>query len=252
MGRVKWMYEYDVIINLVNNLIQTTSTQQLQNTCGSMTPHGLILLYYMHIALIFKLRVEQIKHNATRHNSCAMRLTPPKRGNNFTSIISNLFYKLVTWVLLWGCLQMSASESHWWWVNIGSDNGLVASADKPLPEPILTQIYIDIWRHLPTTLWHYQMETFSALLAILRGIHRSPVNFPHKGQWRRVLMFSLIYAWIKCSVNNREAGDLRRHRAHYEAIVMMLNSIAYFLRRVHISCIFTYTGSMELCTTSNR
>ena len=28
-------------------------------------------------------------------------------------------------------------------------------------------------------------------------------------------MFSLISAWINCRVNNREAGDLRRLRAHY-------------------------------------
>ena len=27
--------------------------------------------------------------------------------------------------------------------------------------------------------------------------HRSPVNFPHKGQWRGALMFSLICNWIK-------------------------------------------------------
>ena len=52
------------------------------------------------------------------------------------------------------------------------------------------------------------------------GIHRSPVNSPHKGQWRRALMFSLIYAWIKGCVNNCETGDLRRHRAHYDVIVM--------------------------------
>ena len=52
------------------------------------------------------------------------------------------------------------------------------------------------------------------------GIHRSPVNSPHKGQWRRALMFSLICAWIKRWVNNREAGDLRCHRAHYDVIVM--------------------------------
>ena len=32
-------------------------------------------------------------------------------------------------------------------------------------------------------------------------------------------MFSLICAWIKGWVNNREAGDLRRHRAHYDVIV---------------------------------
>ena len=35
------------------------------------------------------------------------------------------------------------------------------------------------------------METFSALLAFVRGIHRSPVNSPHNGQWRGALMFFL-------------------------------------------------------------
>ena len=44
------------------------------------------------------------------------------------------------------------------------------------------------------------------------GIHRSPVNSPHKGQWRGAFMFSLICVWIKDWVNNREAGDLRRYR----------------------------------------
>ena len=47
------------------------------------------------------------------------------------------------------------------------------------------------------------------------GIHRSPVNSPHKGQWRGALMFSLICAWV----NNREAGDLRRHSVHYDVTV---------------------------------
>ena len=51
-------------------------------------------------------------------------------------------------------------------------------------------------------------------------IHRSPVNSSHKGQWRGALMFSLICAWINGWVNNREAGDLRRHRAHYDVIVL--------------------------------
>ena len=52
------------------------------------------------------------------------------------------------------------------------------------------------------------------------GIHRSPVNSPHKGQWRGALMFSLICAWINGWVNNGEAGDLRRHRTHYDVTVM--------------------------------
>ena len=33
-------------------------------------------------------------------------------------------------------------------------------------------------------------------------------------------MFSLIWAWINGWVNNREAGDLRRYRAHYDVTVM--------------------------------
>ena len=54
----------------------------------------------------------------------------------------------------------------------------------------------------------------------VRGIHRSPVNSPHKGQWRGAFMFSLICVWINGWVNNREVGDLRRYRAHYDLIVM--------------------------------
>ena len=54
----------------------------------------------------------------------------------------------------------------------------------------------------------------------VRGIHWSPVNSPHKGQWCGALMFTLICARVNCSVNNREAGDLRRYRTHYDVIVM--------------------------------
>ena len=54
----------------------------------------------------------------------------------------------------------------------------------------------------------------------VRGIHRSPVNSPHKGQWCGALMFSLICTWINRWVNNRKAGDLRRNRAHHDVIVM--------------------------------
>ena len=68
--------------------------------------------------------------------------------------------------------------------------------------------------------WRHQMETFSALLALCAGNSPVPVNSPHKGQWRGALMFSLICARINDWVNNREAGDLRRHRGHYEVNVM--------------------------------
>ena len=68
--------------------------------------------------------------------------------------------------------------------------------------------------------WRHQMETFSASWPIVLGIRRWPVNSPHKGQWRGALMFSLTCAWINGEVNNREAGDLRRHRAHHNVTAM--------------------------------
>ena len=43
----------------------------------------------------------------------------------------------------------------------------------------------------------------------------------NKGQWCGALMFSLICVWIKGWVNNREAGDLIRYRAHYDVTVMI-------------------------------
>ena len=49
------------------------------------------------------------------------------------------------------------------------------------------------------------MENFPRYWPFVRGIHRSPVNSPHKGQWRGALMSSLICVWINGSVNNREA-----------------------------------------------
>ena len=48
----------------------------------------------------------------------------------------------------------------------------------------------------------------------------SLVNSPHKGQWRGALMFYLICAWTNGWVNNREAGDLRRHHDHCDVTAM--------------------------------
>ena len=58
------------------------------------------------------------------------------------------------------------------------------------------------WKHFPRY-WPF-----------VRGIHRS------QSQQRGALIFSLICAWINRWVNNREAVDLRPHRAHYDVIVM--------------------------------
>ena len=54
----------------------------------------------------------------------------------------------------------------------------------------------------------------------VRGIHRSPVNSSHKGQWRGALMYSLVCVWINGWVNNREDGDLRPYSVHHDVTVM--------------------------------
>ena len=52
----------------------------------------------------------------------------------------------------------------------------------------------------------------------VRGIPRSPVNSPHKGQWRGALMFYLVCVLTNGWVNNRDVGDLRRQRGHYDVM----------------------------------
>ena len=99
---------------------------------------------------------------------------------------------------------------------------------------LLLGVYKNTWKGMPldviawtTTLvsqaltwWRHQMETFFALLALCEGIHRLPVDSPHKGQWQETLMFSLICPWTNSWSKNRDAGDLRRHRAHYDVTLM--------------------------------
>ena len=101
-----------------------------------------------------------------------------------------------------------SDSCHIWW-NINSEI-------EQLPR---LQLHDDVtkWKH------------FRCYWPFVRGIHRSQVNSPHKSQWRRALIFCLIYAWINGWVNNREAGDLRRHRAHYDVIVMRCSGYQWIM-----------------------
>ena len=63
------------------------------------------------------------------------------------------------------------------------------------------------WKHFPGH-WPF-----------VGGIHRSPVDSPHKGQQRGAVLFSLFCARTNGWANNRSADDSRRHRAHYDVTV---------------------------------
>ena len=72
------------------------------------------------------------------------------------------------------------------------------------------------WKHFPRY-WPF-----------VRGIHRVTGEFPTQRPVTRSFDVSLICTWtqktvpevINVWVNNRETGDLKRHRAHYDVIVM--------------------------------
>ena len=66
------------------------------------------------------------------------------------------------------------------------------------------------------------METFSALLALCVGNSPVTCEFPSQRPVTRSFDVSLICAWINASLYNRGAGDLSRHRAHYDVIVMQI------------------------------
>ena len=61
-----------------------------------------------------------------------------------------------------------------------------------------TQDHDDVikWKHFPRY-WPF-----------VWGIHRSPVNSFHKGQWRGALVFSLSCTWTNGWVNNQDTGHL--------------------------------------------
>ena len=65
------------------------------------------------------------------------------------------------------------------------------------------------WKHFPRN-WPF-----------VWGIHRDRWIPRTKGQWRGALMFSLICVWINGWVKNRWAGDLIRHRGHFDVNVML-------------------------------
>ena len=85
--------------------------------------------------------------------------------------------------------------------------------------------------------WRYviKWKHFQRYWPFVSRIHRWPVDSPQKGQWRGALMSSLILAWANGWANNQDAGDLRRHPAHYDAIVMFfwVSINVFWIQHIH-------------------
>ena len=124
--------------------------------------------------------------------------------------LSDIFIRNLYIFIQENALKMSSGK--WWSVCLGlsvlsrcllSVKRHVNANDPFYHLLVVKYAYDDVikWKHIPRY-WPF-----------VRGIHRPPVNSPHKGQWRGASMFSLTRAWLNGWVNNREAGDLSRRRA---------------------------------------
>ena len=103
----------------------------------------------------------------------------------------------------------------------------IANAFKttPLAEMIVSSSLRTVFARAMVT----SSNIFCVAGLFVRGIHRWRVNSPHIGQWRGALMFSSICAWINGWVNNPEAGDLIRYRAHYDVIIMIITHMEWYI-----------------------
>ena len=72
--------------------------------------------------------------------------------------------------------------------------------------------------------WRYRETLVKHPLALCAG--NAPVTGEFPSQWSVTRSFdvSFICAWINGWVNNRAAGDLRRHRSHYDITVICFAS----------------------------
>ena len=143
------------------------------------------------------------------------------------------------------CLPASPSQCHW--NNPGGIKSTISWPQQDRKKRSRVHIYIYIYTHMYIYVYVYRRTVphgifcvyvstevlmtssimmtssngnISALLAICAG--NSPVTgeFPPQRPVTRSFDVSLIYAWIYGWVNNGEAGDLWRHRAHYDVTVM--------------------------------
>ena len=109
-------------------------------------------------------------------------------------------------------------------------------------------IILNVWRpifgiHDDVINW----KDFPRNWPFVRGIVWSPVNSPCIGQWRSALLFPYICDW-RSWVNNREAGDLRRYRAHYDITVMYdIQVIVNQINVYNLSCMLVSHSSWLIC-----
>ena len=151
-------------------------------------------------------------HVTKQHNRISLTACVDGRNISFVLVHVSFIFKRIGTMYMhikWDTFNRNCALRYFINLSVRGDTSMLSRQGNTLTTDHITKIGVTgnhagviKWKHFPRH-WPF-----------VRGIHRSPVNAPHKGQWRGALMCSLICAWINGWIKNREAGDLRCHRAH--------------------------------------
>ena len=195
--------------------------------------HPYILLQIsLHILSTYQLFIRKI------HNCGSIRLAIPYLTMHYNDVIMGAIASQITCLTLVHSTVYSGADQrkHQSSMSLASVRGIhrrpVNSPHKwpvtrkmfPFDDVIMVlcvQITVSNGTKNNPSWLHHQMETLSGLLAICAGNSQVTGEFPtQRPATRSFDFFSLTYAWTNGWVSNREAGDLRRHWAHYDVTVM--------------------------------
>ena len=139
------------------------------------------------------------------------------KGQNVTQSCYNIGLTVTPLLICWSYISFALTHwlatAHWrvcWWTKPSCYAAMLCIQHQAIT-------WSNFYHHDDVIKWKH----FPRYWPFVLGIHWSPVNSPHNGQWCGSLMFSLICTRINGWINNGEAGDLRCHRAHCDVFVMM-------------------------------
>ena len=141
---------------------------------------------------------------------------------------SSSFCRIVAWVLTvklrsGECNRTLLLSQHWF--IIGSCNGLVQPGNKPLPEPMFTQIYVAIWRHRATIIKSPQ-PGFQSLWFICIWLVRIFI-------WTWVIM---VYKYFTCFVGIKTCQEFTcRSCSDHQMGLSQVNAIEMMVEWVKIT-----------------
>ena len=135
-----------------------------------------------------------------------------------------MFSFLSGWTSCW--TNSRVQGMNYYMISTQSDYGMWLLIHGQASKALELNYRVTYMRHDDVIQWKY----FPRYWPFVRGNHRSWVNSPHKGQWRGALMSSLICAWTNGWVNNRDLGDLRSHRTHYDVNELVINMGHHWIR----------------------